>query len=77
MDARSHLTVLKEEQVRAIHEDRRPYYRIAMDYGVSAMTVSHIKSNRTWRHLGLKPTTRGRNYKPFPRTKEDEHNANS
>ena len=78
MDARhNQLTVLKEHEVRLIHEDRRSYRDIAITYGISAMTVSNIKGNRSWKHLGLKPTTRGRNYKPFPRTVKDEHNADS
>ena len=70
-------TVLTEQEVRLIHEDRRSYRDIGIAFGVSAMTVSNIKGNRTWKHLGLKPTTRGRNYKPIPRTEEDEHNASS
>jgi hypothetical protein len=65
-------TVLTEAEVRLIHEDRRSYRDIGIAFGVSAMTVSNIKGNRTWKHLGLKKTTRGRNYKPFPESNKDE-----
>jgi len=70
-------TVITDLEAIAIHEDRRSYRDIGVAYGVSAMTVSNIKAGKTWKHLGLKPTTRGRNHKSIPRTREDEHNANS
>lgn len=47
------LSPLNEEQVRAIHADRRGYTRIAVEYGVSRQTVSNIKTGNTWKHLKL------------------------
>lgn len=71
------ISVLKEAEVRLIHEDRRSYRDIAITYGVSAMTVSNIKSGRAWKHLGLKPTTRGRTRQSFPRTTKDGNNGSN
>lgn len=62
------IKVLTEEQVRVIHQDRRTYKDIAIEYGVSAMTVSNIKTGKAWKHLKLQPTARGRVYKRMPRT---------
>lgn len=71
------ISVLKEHEVRLIHEDRRSYRDIAITYGISAMTVSNIKSGRAWKHLGLRPTTRGRTRQSYPRTKGDGHNGSN
>jgi transposase InsO family protein len=63
------IKVLTEEQARAIHEDRRTYKAIAIEFGISSMTVSNIKTGRTWKSLGLQPTQRGKRVKAYPRKK--------
>jgi hypothetical protein len=65
----SRLRVLTEEQARAIHSDRRTYKEIAIEYGVTTMTVSNIKTGRTWKSLGLQPTQRGKQRKSFAKSK--------
>lgn len=47
------LSPLTEEQARAIHADPRGYTRIALEYGISRMTVCNIKCGKTWKHLKL------------------------
>lgn len=42
---------LTEDLVRQILRDRRPQSQIAADFGVAQGTISHIKSNRSWRHV--------------------------
>lgn len=42
---------LTEDRVRAIRADDRLLREIAADYGVSQVTVSHIKTRRIWRHV--------------------------
>ncbi len=66
------LRVLTEAQVRLIHEDRRSMRDIGIAYGVSAQTVSNIKGNRTWKHLKLRKTPRGKTRKYYPR-EEEQH----
>lgn len=68
------ISVLKEQEVREIHVDRRSYRAIAIAYGVSAQTVSNIKRGIVWKHLKLGVTTRGRTYKTFPRINKDGTN---
>lgn len=51
---RSSLAKLDEEKVRAIfHDARRPHRVIALDYGVSYVTISDIKRRRSWKWLSL------------------------
>ena len=45
------LSKLKESDIPKIRADRRPIYRIAKDYGVSAPSISVIKSGKAWRHI--------------------------
>ncbi len=42
---------LTEEQVRAIRADTRVQKVIAWGYGISQVTVSHIKTRRLWRQV--------------------------
>lgn len=42
---------LTEKDVVAIFSDSRPNIRIAPDYGISRITVGHIKNGHTWRHI--------------------------
>jgi hypothetical protein len=42
---------LSEEQVATIRQDTRPNTVIGKEYGVSAVTIGHIKRGRTWVHL--------------------------
>lgn len=58
---------LTEEQARAIHADRRPYSVIAQTHGVTIVTVSQIKSGKTWKHLHLTPSTRQKTLAQFKR----------
>lgn len=45
---RAKLTV---EEVRAIRSDTRSHRQIARDYGISAPTVTHIRTRRYWQHV--------------------------
>ena len=47
----SGMAKLTEEQVLAIRKDTRSGCQIATDYGITNVTVGHIKRRRTWRHL--------------------------
>lgn len=38
-------------QVLEIRADDRPHAEVAMDYGVTAGTISSIKSRRSWKHI--------------------------
>jgi len=40
-----------EIAVRAIRADPRSHAAVARDWGVSAVTIGHIRSGRTWSHL--------------------------
>lgn len=46
---------LTEEQAKAIMLDPRPHSRIAADFGVTARTVSDVKTKRSWSHLDIEP----------------------
>ena len=48
------MAVLTEDQVRAIHKDKRPIAKIAQEYGVARQTIYNIKRGATWKHLGLR-----------------------
>jgi hypothetical protein len=43
---------LSETQARSILVDPRPYLEIAKEHGVTIITVSNIKTGRSWKHLG-------------------------
>jgi hypothetical protein len=40
-----------EAAVRAIRADTRSHTAVAQEWGVSAVTIGHIRSGRTWSHL--------------------------
>lgn len=42
---------LTEADVRAIHDSTGPRKSIAERYGISASLVSHIRTERSWKHL--------------------------
>lgn len=44
-------TKLTNEQVKTIKADSRTNVEIAAQYGVCESTISHIRTNRTWRDL--------------------------
>lgn len=46
-----HRTKTTETQVLAIRADIRAQHVIASEYGVCQMTVSNIKTGKSWRHL--------------------------
>lgn len=43
---------LTEQQIVAIRSDARTHREIAKDYGVALSTVGHIRTHRSWRHVG-------------------------
>lgn len=45
------LRKLTEDDVRAIRADTRVHRIIAEEYGVSDMSISHVKSRKTWMHV--------------------------
>ena len=42
---------LTESQVYAIRDDTRSSRKIAVDYGIAAITVNEIKNRKIWKHL--------------------------
>ena len=42
---------LTNEQIRAVREDKRTCQTIGVEYGVSAHTVSAIKTGKRWAHI--------------------------
>jgi hypothetical protein len=55
------MAVLTEDQVRAIHKDKRPIAKIAQEYGVARQTIYNIKRGATWKHLGLRKLRKVKN----------------
>ncbi len=47
--------ILTEEQVKEILLDPRPYTKLAAEYGVHTQTISSIKNQDSWKHIGLTP----------------------
>lgn len=48
---RSNLSKLTEEQVLKIRSDQRAQHLVAVDYGVSRMTISDVKRRKSWAWL--------------------------
>lgn len=61
---------ITEETARAIHAARGSYAKIAEEHGVTVMTVSHIKSGKTWKKLGLQPSSRHKSLEKFQREQQ-------
>ncbi len=55
---------LTEDQVRAILADARPHAAISQEYGVTASTVSSIKTRKSWAHLDVEYVAKARRVSP-------------
>lgn len=51
MGADSPHAVLTEKQARKVLIDHRPHVQIALEYGVTASTITSLKSRHTWRNI--------------------------
>lgn len=55
---------LTESQALSILKDARPYTAIAVDYGITIMTISDIKCRRSWAHLEVDSVARAKRISP-------------
>lgn len=51
MKDRSGIAKLRNSEIPKIRADPRICREIAADYGVSEVTISHIKTKRNWKHI--------------------------
>jgi hypothetical protein len=70
-------TFLSEAEARAIHADRRSHAIVARQYKVSTMTVSQIKTGKTWKHLGLTPSAKHLTLEQYEHTKTAKRHDHS
>ena len=52
--SRNNKAVLTYKQVVAIKNSTKPYRKIAEEFGITSGTVSNIKNNKYWKHVGNK-----------------------